>query len=171
MTKKEENYGVSIGDVKGSISNSIIAGRDVQNATISIGGKETRVDKTPSIDELSQLLNEIQYGMAQVLKEQDVLKEISVAAPHTALGAEVIIKDATEKIQPGIQTDEAKSVEQGLKEATSLLSTILTGAKTVIEKGGEVAKAAQPFVETLAPLAEKVAVAAIWSGKLATLVV
>ena len=43
---------VTIGSVTGGIHNSVIAGRDVKNVTITLGGQETPADKEPSQAEL-----------------------------------------------------------------------------------------------------------------------
>ena len=75
-------------------------------------------------------------------------------------------KTAAEKVKPDMPPEEAKSVAQDLEEATTLIGGILDGAKMVIEKGGELAKAARPIVEKLAPLADKAAVAALWAYRL-----
>ena len=50
MASKEESLSeVHIGDVTGGIYGSIIAGRDVTNATITIGGQPTPADKEPTV--------------------------------------------------------------------------------------------------------------------------
>jgi len=65
-----------------------------------------------------------------------------------------------------MKPEAAKSVQKGLTEATTLLSSILEGARTVVEKAGEVSNAVQPIVERLEPLVERVGVAALWVAKL-----
>jgi hypothetical protein len=157
---------VHIGNVSGGIHGSIIAGRDVSNATISLGGQPTPADKEPTLDELKQLLAEIQGELAELTAQQEALKEVSSAAPFTAQGAEQSVKDAAEKIEPEMEPEAAKSVQQSLTEATTLLSGILDGAKAVAEKAGEVGRAVKPIAEKLEPLVEKVGVAALWAAKL-----
>jgi len=166
MTKDKQSGGVTIGDVTGGIHGSIIAGRNVRNATINVGGEQVPADKEPTVDELKQLLTEIKQELAEITTQQDALKEISSAAPFTAQGAEQSVKDVAEKIESEMSPQEAKSVQKSLTEATNLLSGILDGAKTVTQKTVEVGKAAQPIAEKLAPLVEKVAVAAFWVGRL-----
>lgn len=168
MTKDKQSGGVTIGDVTGGIHGSIIAGRDVKNATITIGGQPTPADKDPTVDEFKQLLAEIQQELAEITAQRDVLKEISSAAPFTAQGAEQSVKDVAEEVEEAseIKPEEAKSVQQSLTEATTLLSSILDGAKTVAQKAGEVGRAVKPIAEKLEPLVEKLGVAAFWVAKL-----
>jgi hypothetical protein len=157
---------VHIGNVSGGIHGSIIAGRDVSNATITLGGQPTPADKQPTLEEFQQLLADIQAELAEVTAQQEALKEVSSAAPFTAQGAEQSVKDAAEKVEPEMEPEAAKSVQQSLTEATTLLSGILDGAKTVAEKAGEVGRAVKPIAEKLEPLVEKVGVAALWAAKL-----
>jgi len=168
MTNDEQFSGVTIGKVTGGIHGSIIAGRDVTNATITMGGQPTPADKEPTVAELQQLLAEIQQGLAEIIAQQDVLKEISSAAPFTAQGAEQSVKDVAKEVEETAEVgpEEAKSMQESLTEATTLLSGILDGAKTAAEKAVEVGKAVQPIADKLAPLVEKVAVAAFWVAKL-----
>jgi len=169
MASKEESLSeVHIGDVTGGIHGSIIAGRDVTNATITIGGQPTPADKEPTVTELQQLLAEIQQELAEITVQRDALKEISPAAPFTAQGAEQSVKDVAKKVEetPEIKPEEAKSMQESLTEATTLLSGILDGAKTVAQKAGEVGSAVEPIAEKLGPLVEKVGVAAFWVAKL-----
>jgi len=167
-TKEQSSGGVTIGDVTGGIHGSIITGRDVKNATITLGGEQVPADKEPTADDLKQLLVEIQEGLAKITAQQDALKEVSSAAPHTAQGAEQAVRDAAEAVEQKEEMDpeEAKSVQESLKEATGLLSGILDGAKTVAQKTGDVVSAAQPLAEKLEPLVEKVGVAAFWVAKM-----
>lgn len=167
MTNKSESLSeVTIGDVSGGIHGTIIAGRDVSNATITIGGQPTPADKEPTVAELQQLLAEIQRELAKITARQDLLKEISSATPFTAQGAEQSVKDAAEKVEPEMQPEEAQSVQKSLTEATTLLSGILDGAKTVAQKASEIGSSVKPLAEQLEPLVEKVGVAALWVAKL-----
>src|SRR5262249_19074015 len=157
MTKGAQSGGVTIGRVSGGIHNSIIAGRDIRNATITVGGQLTAADKEPNIDELKQLLAEIQQELAGLRDTQrDALKALSAGTPFIAKGAEEVVKEAAEKIKPEMKSEEAESVQQSLTEATSFLTGILDGARSVVEKAGAAAGAVSPLVEKLAPLIEKV---------------
>jgi uncharacterized protein YoxC len=166
LTNGRPSAGVTIGNVSGGIHGSIIAGRDVSGATITLGGQPTPADKQPMFDELQRLLAEVQQELAELAALKDALKEISPATPFTAQGAEQSVKDAAAKVAPEMKPEEAGSVQKSLAEATSLLGGILDGAKTVAEKAGEVGKAVQPLVERLGPLVDKVAVAALWVARL-----
>ena len=166
MTEKTQSGGVSIGDVSGGIHGSIIAGRDVTNATITLGGQPTPADKEPTIDELRQLLAEIQAELADITAQQDALREISADAPFTAQGAEASVSQAATEVEGEVDQEQAESVQKSLEKATSLLGGILDGAKTVAQKSVEVAEAVKPIVERLEPLVEKVGVAAFWVAKL-----
>lgn len=166
MAEKEQSGGVSIGDVSGGIHGSIIAGRDVTNATITLGGQPTPADKQPTVDELKQLLAEIQGELAEITAQQDALQEISAAAPLTAQGAEANVNQAATEVEGKVGQEQAESVQKSLAEATNLLSGILDGAKTVAQKSVEVAEAVKPIAEKLEPLVEKLGVAALWAAKL-----
>lgn len=169
MPNNTQAGGVRIGDVTGGIHGSIIAGRDVRNATITVGGEQVPAGKEPTIDELRQLLTEIREGLAEITAQEDTLGQVSAAAPYTAQGAEQAIGEATQTVEEGapeLEPEEAESVEERLKEATSLLGTILDGVKTVAKKTGEAVSAVQPLVEKLEPLLKKIGVAALWMAKL-----
>ena len=168
MANDKQSGGVTIGDVTGGIHGSIIAGRDVSNATITLGGQLTPADKEPTVDELKELLAEIQQELAEITAQQDALKEVSSAAPFTAQGAEQSVKDAAKKVEEmsEMKSKEAKSAQKRLIEATALLSSIMDGAKTLAHKAGEVGNAIKPLAEKLEPLVEKIGVAAFWVAKL-----
>ncbi|MFQ5578220.1 MAG: hypothetical protein ACE5G8_14650 [Anaerolineae bacterium] len=166
MSSNDPSSSVSIGNVSGGIHGSIIAGRDVKDVTITLGGQPTPADKEPSVDELKQLLAEIQDELAAVMAEKETLQQISVATPFTAQGAEQSVNQAAEQVEAELEPEAAQSVQKSLGEATSLLGNILDGAKMVAEKAGAVGEAVKPIAEKLAPLVEKVAVAALWAGKL-----
>jgi hypothetical protein len=167
MTRKDENqYGVRIGNVSGGIHGSIIAGRDVTNATITLGGQPTPADKEPILEELKQLLAEIQRELAAITAQEEALKEVSSAAPFTAQGAEANVKEAAAKIEGKVDKEQADSVQKSLAEATTLLGGILDGARIVAEKATEVGLAVKPIAEKLEPLVEKLGVAALWAAKL-----
>jgi len=157
---------VHIGNVSGGIHGSIIAGRDVKNATITIGGQPTPADKEPTVDELKTLLDEIRQELAALSEQQEALEKISDDAPFTAQGAVASVAKAAEKVSPELPPEEGESVQKKLTRASTLLGGILEEAKSVAEKAGEVGQAVKPIAETLAPLVEKLAVAALWAGKL-----
>lgn len=168
MNERESSGGVNIGDVTGGIHGSIIAGRDLRNATITLGSEQVPADREPTIDELRQLLAEIKEGLAEITAQKDTLEQVSPAAPYTAQGAEEAVKVAAETVEQTaeMEPEEARSVQESLKEATGLLNGILDGAKSVAEKMGDVVIAVQPLAGKLEPLVEKVGVAALWVAKL-----
>lgn len=168
MTTQESSgsSSVTIGNVSGNFQNNIIGGRDVSNATITLGGQPTAASEPPTPEKLKQLLAEIQQELAALTAQKDALAQVSSAAPFTAQGAEANVKEAAAKAEGEVGPEQAQSVQKSLTEATSLLGGILDGAKTVAEKAGEVGQAVKPIADTLAPLVEKLAVAAMWVGKL-----
>jgi phage-related tail protein len=166
MAGKRPSGGVSIGNVTGGTHGSIIAGRDVKNATITLGGQPTLADQQPSLDQFKQLLAEIQKELAEITAQKDALKQVSSATPFTAQGAEQSVKDAAEQVAPEMKPEAAQSVQKSLAEATSLLGGILDGAKSVAEKATEVGRAVKPIAEKLEPLVEKLGVAALWAARL-----
>lgn len=166
MANDKRSGGVTMGNISGGIHGSVIAGRDVSNATVTIGGQPIPVDKAPTVDELKQLLAEVRRELAEISTQKEALKEVSPATPFTIQGTEQSIKDAADRLAPEMQPEQAESVQKRLTEATSLISSILERAKMVAEKAGEVSNAVQPLVERLAPLVEKLGVAALWVAKL-----
>ena len=118
------------------------------------------------VDELRNLLAEIQTALGEIVAHKEALQQISSATPFTAMGAEASIKEAAAKIESDLDQGQAKSVQQSLTEATTLLSGILDGAKTVAEKSAEVGRTVKPIADHLAPLIEKLGIAALWVGKL-----
>src|SRR5262249_40047692 len=89
---------VRIGHVTGGITGSIIAGRDVSHATITLGGQPTPASKEPTVDDLKQLLAEVHTELADLITRQDTLQQISPAAPFTAQGAAQTVKAVTETV-------------------------------------------------------------------------
>ena len=162
----ETPSGVKFGNISGGIHGSVIAGRDASNVTITLGGQAVRADEEPSEDKLKQLLAEIQAELAEVLAQKEALQQVSTAAPFTAQGAEASVKEAAAKVAGEVKPEEAKSIQQSLTEATTLLGGILDGAKVAAEKATEVGKAVKPIADKLAPLVEKLAVASLWVGRL-----
>lgn len=167
-TRRDPPAGVKIGNVTGGITHSVIAGRDVKGATITVGGQPVPADKTPSVEELRTLLAEIQSALASLAAQKAVLEKVSPDAPFVAQGAEATVRAAAEKVpaagDPG--SEDAGSVQKGLKDATGFLGGILDGVRKVAEKAGAAAEAVKPLGETLMPLLDKLAVAALWAAKL-----
>jgi ABC-type transporter Mla subunit MlaD len=159
---------VHIGNVTGGIHGSIIAGRDVSHATIALGGQPTPASKEPTVDDLKQLLAEVHKELATLMTQQEALKQIGPIAPSVTQGAEQTVKAVAETVDKsaGQRPQDAQSLHTHLTQTTSLLGTILDSAKTLAQKTGEVASAVNPLAEQLGPVVEKVAVAALWVGKL-----
>ncbi len=164
--KHDDPSGVHIGNVTGGIHGSIIAGRDVSHATITIGGQPTTADKQPNLDEFKQLLAEIQKELAEITAQKETLQQVSSAAPFTAQGAQASVNQAAAQAEGEVGKEQAESIQASLTEATTLLGGILDGAKIAAEKAVEVGKAVKPIAEKLAPLVEKIGVAALWAAKL-----
>jgi hypothetical protein len=164
----EERDGVHIGNVTGGISKSVIAGRDIRDVTITLGGRTISADKQPSAAELQQLLAEIRQSLAAIVLEQDSLKQISPASPAVAVAAEANVKAAAQVIAatPAPTVDQAHSVQQQLAEAASLLGGILKTAAAVAATTGSLAGAAQPLVHSLQPVVNQLAAAAVWVARL-----
>ena len=159
---------VHIGNVTGGITGSIIAGHDVSHAIITLGGQPTPASKGPTVDDLKQLLAELHTELTTLLTHQEILQQISPAAPFTAQGAAQTVKAVTETVDKaaGQKPQDAQSLQTHLTQTTSLLSNILDGAKTLAQKAGDAASVVKSLAEQLGPLVEKVAVAALWVGKL-----
>ena len=159
---------VVIGAVSGGISHSMIAGRDIHNATMTIAGQRVPADKAPTLDDLKQLLADIQGELEDISTQQERLKAISSATPFVVQGVVESVKDAASTVSvtapPGPHA--VQSAQAKLREATTLLTGILDNAKTVAEKTLSTGAAITPLLEKLAPLAEKMAVAAVWAAKL-----
>lgn len=154
MSSIDPPSGVRIGNVTGGIHGSVIAGRDVSNAVITIGGHPTPANKQPDFDEIKLLLSEIQREL-QTLSSNEKLKQISPATPFLAQGAAQTVTEAATKLEATMAPGVAESVHHSLTEATSLLSTILEGAKTV-----------GTTIDQAGPLIEKVGVAALWVARM-----
>jgi hypothetical protein len=159
---------VTIGNISGGIANSIIAGHDIRYATINVAGQTVPADKDPTHKDLQQLLADIQEELAAVRAQQEALKTISSATPFVVHGVAESIKDAAITISAPAppRPNEVTSVQARLSEATSLLSGVLDGAKTMAEKMLGAGTAMQSLTEKLAPLVDKMAVAALWAAKL-----
>jgi hypothetical protein len=159
MSNPKQVAGVTIGNVDGGIRGSVIAGENVRDVTIAIDGRNVAADKQPNADELKQLLLDIQRHLAQVVAQEEILLRLSPSAILVARSAEASVKDAVEKFKPQANTAESESLKTRLNEATSLLTTLLDGAKSLADKADEAGNAIQPIVE-------KLGVAALWAAKL-----
>jgi molecular chaperone DnaK (HSP70) len=167
VTRNEESPSeVHLRNVSGGIHGSIIAGRDVTNATITLSGQPTPADKEPTVEELQQLLAEIQGELAEITAQKEALQAVSAAAPLTAQGAEANVNQAAAAMQDAVEEEKAESIQKSLAEAAALLSGILDGARSVAEKATEVGRAVQPIAEKLEPVVEKLGLAALWAAKL-----
>ncbi|MDX1522489.1 MAG: toll/interleukin-1 receptor domain-containing protein, partial [Anaerolineae bacterium] len=158
--------GVRIGSVGGDIKGSIISAGDVSHVTITLGGQPTPADKAPTPDDLKQLLAEIRQELAEVLAQKEALEQVSAAAPFAAQGAEATLKAAAEQAGEQVEPETAKSMQQSLSEASTLLNGILDSATAAAEKATEAGQAVKPIADKLAPLVEKLGVAAVWVGRL-----
>lgn len=168
MAKKrveKSNVEIDIGGIGGSMQ-GVIAGGDVRDVTITIGGQPTAADKQPSLAEFRQLLADIQQDMAEIVQQQDLLAKVDPAAPFTAQGAEQSVKSAAEQVEPEMEAEEAESVQKRLTTGLNLFAGILDGAKTVAKKTDEVGEAIIPIVQRLEPLVQKLGVAALWTARL-----
>ena len=159
--------GVRIGNVSGGISGSVIAGRDVSNARVTVGGKTMSAGDTPTKDDLSQLVADLRRALGELSARGDELRDISPSAPHSIQGAEESLKAAAEKLEADeVTPEDAKSAQENLTEAAGLIGTILEKANSMAERVVDVGRAVKPFVERLEPVVEKLAVAALWVGRL-----
>lgn len=161
-----EDSSVHFGNISGDLHGNVIAGRDISNTTVTLGGQQVAADKKPTYEELKQLLTEIQQELAEVVAEEETLKQISAATPYTAKGAEENLKEVAEKVKPEVDKEEAKTIGKRLEETTGILSKILDGAKNVVQKSVAVGEALKPVTDKLGPLVDKMAVVALWAEKL-----
>jgi hypothetical protein len=133
---------------------------------IMVGGRTLAADKRPEPDEFRQLLLEVQRELAALAARADVLGQISPAAPAAARGAEATLKDAVDSLTPNAGPEQATTIKTRLSEATSLLTTVLDGTKAVADKAGEAGKSIQSLAEQVAPLLDRLRIAALWAAKL-----
>jgi hypothetical protein len=165
---RDSKLGVQIGNVSGGVHNSIIAGRDVNHATIMVGGHPTPVDKQPTIAEFKQLLSEIQQELAEILSQNEEMKQVSPAVPFQIQGAEENVKDVAKKAneETKVTPEVAKTMQQRLTETIAMLNSILDGAGNLTEKAVKLGNAVKPIAKKLEPLLRKLSVAALWVAKL-----
>lgn len=76
MPNTNGSSSVQFGNVTGGITNSIIAGRNITNATITVGGQPVPANKEPTFEELKQLLTEVQQELADIVAQEEALKKI-----------------------------------------------------------------------------------------------
>ncbi len=158
--------GVRIGNVSGGIRGSVIAGRDVSNTSVSVGGKTMSSSDTPSREDLAQLFADLRRALGELSAHGEELSGISASAPFSVQGAEVSIKAAAKKVEGDVAPEDARSAQEDLTEAAGLIGTILEKANSIIDRAVDVGRAVKPLAERLEPLVEKLAVAALWIGRL-----
>lgn len=172
--KPVQPSGISIGGSVGSgaavghgasVKAKNIAGRDM---VITLAGKETPVDKEPTIDEFKLLLVEILAELAAITDQQAVLNQVDASVPFIAQGATASITEVAQEMEGGDEPPTAQSLTTRLESAAGLLTNILDKAKVVAEKTSDAANAVKPLVGKLEPLVQKVGVAALWAAKLWT---
>ena len=156
--------GVQIGHIDGSISNSNIAGGDI-NITNTSGQPSTDNEK-PMVEDLQILLAEIHTALTELSAQKEVLQSVSTMAPFTAMGAEQGVKDAMNNLKEDVKPEEAKSILRTLNEVVSLLENILDKATSVVQKTDAAGNAVKPLAEKLAPLIENLGLAIGWIAKI-----
>lgn len=166
MTNKPETSGVTIGDVIGGITNSIIAGRDIRDVTVTIGGHPVAADKDPEVDDLKQLLLDIQTELNKIAAERDALSAVSPSAALLTEGIKLNVSDAANTVLATTTPDKAPSVEGRLKEAGTMMAILLKAVEGASHGIEETGKALQPLANMIAPLVDKLAVAALWAARL-----
>lgn len=163
----EPSGGVHIGNVTGGIRGSVIAGRDVVNATLG-GGRTQETEPAPTVDALERLLAEAGQELAAIVARRKALQGISAAAPFTAQGAAQAIETATVKVResPRIGTAEARSIRAALDEAATLLRGILRSAQAASEQADKEMGSMASLADLLPRLIEKVDQASHWAATL-----
>jgi hypothetical protein len=128
----------------------VIAGRDVQNATLgAVGTRET--PPAPTVAQLSGLLIEIQHGVAALADQREALQRISAAAPFTAQGAAHAIEQAAGVVAASSDShlSDAPSLHATLQEAAALLRGIQQSARAASGGGRGIAGSLSPLVQKL----------------------
>jgi hypothetical protein len=161
----EPSGGVHIGNVTGGIRDSVIAGRDVVNATLG-GGRAQETEPAPTVDALEHLLAEAGQELAAIVARREALQGISAAAPFTAQGAAQAIEAATVKVResPRIGAAEVRSIRAALDEAATLLHGILHSAQAASEQTDKEMGSVVSLADLLPRLIEKVDRASHWAA-------
>ncbi len=167
MRENDQSGGVTIGNVYGDIEGSIIAGRDVSDVVINLGGQPTLADKEDvTADNLRELLAQIQQELDALSAQQEELKAVSALGPRKVIQAQEYINEVAQAVEA--ETPEKnESLMEYLEEAASSLDGILKNARKKVEEAGEVV---QPIIDKLSPLVKKVIVAGKWAAKLGLIV-
>lgn len=162
---ESRSSGVTIGNITGGIEDSIIAGRDVHNVTISISSPPPP-RKTPSIDELKLLLTEIQQDLSKIATKKEVLQQIAPWAPFTIQRATASVTTVAETIKGKVNDAQSKSTRTNLAEAINLLSRILDNAKTIAQQPTDIGHPAQSITMAMESVVEKLGTASMWVSQL-----
>jgi hypothetical protein len=158
--------GVRIGNVTGGIHNSLFAGRDISDATITVGDKTMRADETPTQADLAQLMADISKELAAVMANREELGAVSAAAPYAVQGATECVNSASKQLAGEISPAEATSVHRNLTDAATLMGTVVDTVDRDADKDENLGGKIKSVATKLGPLLEKLAVAAVWVSKL-----
>jgi hypothetical protein len=164
--ERETSDGVRLGNISGGIHESVIAGRDITNATVTFGGKTMSAGDNPTPADLAALLDELTTTLSALAERSDILSQISTSAPHTMAGARETVCTAAAHLEGAVTQEKAKSAQGELSEATTLTSAILKRATAMVEGASDAGQAVQYVVATLEPLLSMLAVATLWIGRL-----
>lgn len=166
VTKQPQSGGVKMGKVSGGIHGSIIAGRDVRDVTITLGGRPVAADKEPNLEEFKHLLLDIQIELGKIAADRETLEKVSPSAPLVAEGVRLNVKDVAERVLPSKTTGEVLSIKSRLNEASSMMTTMLEGIQDASHGIEETGKASKPIADLIASLVDKLAIAALWAARL-----
>lgn len=164
--EKGSSSGVRIGNVSGGFHNSVVAGRDVSNTSITVGQRTMSVADTPTDADLTELLVEIQDALADLVQHEEILHDLSAAAPFAIRGASESVKSAVGEVAGDVEPDNAAAAQHGLAEAASLVGNVLDTANRVLDTVETTGDKAASIGEVLGQLVEKIAVAAVWVGRI-----
>lgn len=166
--KKEDSSrsSVQIGNVGGSIQNSVIAGGDARDIKIRVGDKEIRGDQPPNLADLQTLVGEAHSGLAALLLQKELIQQISPGAFYTLMGADENLKQIKELIKAEMDTARGEKVKQGLEQTTSLLVTLTTAAKTIARNANDLGREIPQLVAKIEPVIQMLVLAGTWSAKL-----
>ena len=158
--------GVRIGDVTGGIHSSMIAGRDVSNATITVGDKTMRADQEPTQADLAELMADILRQLAELMADREQLGVVSTAAPYALQGATESVNAASQKLAGDISSADATVVHRNLTDAATLVGTVLDTTDRDADADEGIGSKIKSIGEKLAPLVKQLSVAAIWVAKM-----
>lgn len=158
--------GVRIGNVTGGIHNSLFAGRDISDTTITVGEKTMRADDTPTQADLAQLMADISKELTDVMADREQLSAVSAAAPYAVQGATECVNAASKQLAGEISPAEATAVQRNLTDAATLVGTVVDTTDPDANTGEGLGAKIKSVAQKLGPLLEKLAVAAVWVSKL-----